>query len=90
MSWAIAVVVMSIVTLAYQLKVQKEVFRSGADLVEENSPSADAREPVLTAVPMVLLAIGCVALSLSVDSWSETCSATRGTLVALWRPRELE
>jgi multicomponent Na+:H+ antiporter subunit D len=69
MGWAILVVVMSIVSLAYQLKVQKEAFYSSPSLVEEDSllagpEAARIREPLFMAVPMILLAIGCVALSL--------------------------
>ena len=69
MGWAILVVVMSIVSLAYLLNVQKEAFYSSDSLVEEGplfaGTEADRiREPVFMAVPMILLAIGCVALSL--------------------------
>jgi multicomponent Na+:H+ antiporter subunit D len=67
--WGILVVVMSVVALAYQLKVQKEAFYSSARSPEE-SPLSTAveperlREPVLMAMPMIVLAIGCVVLSL--------------------------
>jgi multicomponent Na+:H+ antiporter subunit D len=69
--WAITVVAMSIVALAYQLKVQKEAFYSSDNLPENEPPPASAqtqgtREPFLIVMPMVLLAVGCVALSLLV------------------------
>jgi formate hydrogenlyase subunit 3/multisubunit Na+/H+ antiporter MnhD subunit len=69
--WAILVVVMSIVALAYQLKVQKEAFYSSSGPAEDGSLLVGAkpqriREPAFMAVPMILLAIGCVALSLLV------------------------
>jgi len=67
--WAILAVFMSIVTLAYQLKVQKEAFYSSAGSPVNGSLSADAGaerigEPFFMAVSMVLLAVGCLALSL--------------------------
>ena len=67
--WAIIVVVMSMVALAYQLKVQKEAFYSVGDAPEEDRFAVSARperirEPLLNAMPMVLLALGCVGLSL--------------------------
>lgn len=67
-AWAIVAVFMSIVTLAYQLRVQKEAFYSSDVFPEEGSPSADAGskripEPVFMAIPMILLAVGCLALS---------------------------
>jgi multicomponent Na+:H+ antiporter subunit D len=69
--WAILVVVMSVVALAYQLKVQKEAFYSRAASPEGGSRPPDAapersREPLFMATAMILLAIGCVALSLLV------------------------
>ena len=72
LGWAVLVVAMSIVTLAYQLKVQKQVFCSGDPTVrlsQENSLMRDgdppvAAEPILMALPMIGLAVGCVALSL--------------------------
>ena len=70
-AWAVLAVVMSIVTLAYQLKVQKEAFYSDAESSEGCPSLADAesermREPVLMVLPVLLLAVGCVALSLFV------------------------
>jgi multicomponent Na+:H+ antiporter subunit D len=67
--WAILAVVMSIVALAYQLKVQKEAFYSSGSSPEQSSLSTGAEpqgnwESAFVAVPMILLAIGCVALSL--------------------------
>lgn len=67
LSWSVAVVVMSIVALAYQLKVQKEAFFSSRSDEEELLMAADPErmpEPILMTVPLVLLAIGCGALSL--------------------------
>jgi multicomponent Na+:H+ antiporter subunit D len=66
-SWAILVVVMSIVTLAYQLKVQKQAFYSAPPKETPSNPGATPlrlRESPLIAMPMVLLATGCVGLSL--------------------------
>ncbi|NIP86976.1 MAG: NADH/ubiquinone/plastoquinone (complex I), partial [Planctomycetales bacterium] len=66
--WAMVVVVISIVALAYQMKVQKEAFYAG--VAAEEPPLARGAagrwrgEPVLIAVPMILLAVGCLALSL--------------------------
>jgi multicomponent Na+:H+ antiporter subunit D len=65
--WAMAVVVISIVALAYQLKVQTEAFYSEAPAAEEkfvNDAPERVREPILIALPMIILAVGCVALSL--------------------------
>ena len=67
--WAIMVIVMSIVALAYQLKVQKEAFYSASDQPEAVRSSGDTgpeqgREPLLIAIPMILLATGCAAASL--------------------------
>jgi NADH:ubiquinone oxidoreductase subunit 2 (subunit N) len=65
--WAFTVVVMSIVALAYQLKVHKEAFYSSAALPEESSADSAPermREPILIAMPMIILAVGCVALSM--------------------------
>lgn len=69
MGWAVLVVVMSIVALAYQLKVQKEAFYSSSGSPQEGSLFAGAdperiREPFFMAFALILLAIGCVALSL--------------------------
>jgi NADH:ubiquinone oxidoreductase subunit 2 (subunit N) len=65
--WAITVVVMSIVALAYQLKVQKEAFYSSADSRADDSSYSEigrVPEPIFVATPMILLAIGCAGLSL--------------------------
>ncbi len=77
--WAITVVVMSIVALAYQLNVQKEAFYSNADLRTDESANngptlrdqnlsgigpTRVSEPIFVATPMILLAIGCAGLSL--------------------------
>ena len=60
--FAVVAVVMSIVTLAYQLKVQRHAFF--------DAPPPDAapvgREPRLMAAAMLLLAVGCIGLSLLV------------------------
>ena len=55
-------------TLAYQLKVQKEAFYSSESPTEDRGPfavrePASIREPAFMAVPMIVLAIGCMALS---------------------------
>lgn len=66
--WGLVAVVMSIVTLAYQLKLQKAFFAGwfAPTGTQETSESdvARASEPWLISLPMVLLAIGCLALSL--------------------------
>ncbi len=72
--WAATVVVMSIFALAYQLKVQKEAFYSEAGSSDHSAASgpassddpdaARASEPLLIAIPMIVLAIGCAAMSL--------------------------
>lgn len=62
--FAAAAVAMSIVTLAYQLKVQRYAFLGAPGL---GVPSA-GREPWLMAAAMVLLAAGCLALSALVMS----------------------
>jgi len=68
--FAIAAVLVSIVTLAYQLKVQRMAFF--ASLPE--ALKGLRREPPMMALAMILLAVGCVALSLLVltglhDPW---------------------
>jgi len=57
--FALATVLVSIVTLAYQLKVQRKAFFA-------TLPEALAnlrREPLMMALAMILLAVGCIALS---------------------------
>ncbi len=62
-AWAVTVVVMSIVALAYQLKVQQRAFYGTADApMEKQLPVSES--PVLISIPMIVLAIGCIALSL--------------------------
>ncbi|MGR8920152.1 MAG: complex I subunit 5 family protein [Gammaproteobacteria bacterium] len=56
----------SVVTLAYQLRLQRSVFFA------ETSAAAAAREPRLMAAVMIVLAIGCGALSLLVLGGFET------------------
>jgi multicomponent Na+:H+ antiporter subunit D len=68
--FALAAVLVSIVTLAYQLKVQRMAFF--ASLPE--SLKGLRREPPMMALAMVLLAIGCITLSFAVitglrDPW---------------------
>jgi multicomponent Na+:H+ antiporter subunit D len=60
--FAAAAVAMSIVTLAYQLKVQRQAF-FGAPT---STSAIVKREPRLMAAAMIFLAIGCVALSVLV------------------------
>ncbi len=62
--WAITVVVMSIVALAYQLKVQMWAFGGSPDLPAESRSPSDSS--LLLVIPLIVLAIGCVALSLLV------------------------
>jgi len=62
--WAILAVVMSVVSLAYQLKVLKQAFFSSPCSPEEGLSPKRIREPALMATPMIVLAISCVALSL--------------------------
>jgi len=75
--WAIAVVLMSIVTLTYQLRLQKQAFYGTGGSRQDQSfemdsgsatdtSSARSAEPIFIALPMVLLAVGCLALSLLV------------------------
>lgn len=69
--WAITVVVISIVALAYQLKVQKEAFYGNPSAADESSisvtvPPEPFQESSLAVAPMILLAIGCAASSLLV------------------------
>ena len=69
--WAITVVVISIVALAYQLKVQKEAFYGDPNAEHEPSIFVTAspqtfRESYFAMAPMILLAIGCAASSLLV------------------------
>ncbi|MCP4047814.1 MAG: NADH/ubiquinone/plastoquinone (complex I) [Gammaproteobacteria bacterium] len=68
--FAIAAILVSIVTLAYQLKVQRMAFF--ASLPE--TLKGLRREPPMMALAMVLLAIGCITLSFAVltglrDPW---------------------
>ncbi len=63
--WAVLVVVMSIVTLAYQLRVLKEAFYSSDSATQRTVTDVPLRpEPALMILPAVLLAIACCALSL--------------------------
>jgi len=57
---ATAAVLVSIVTLAYQLKVQRMAFFAALPETLKNL----RREPPMMALAMILLAIGCIALSL--------------------------
>ena len=79
-SAAIAVVV-SIVTLAYQLKVQRMAFFAALP----DKLQGLRREPPMMALAMILLAIGCLALSFAVltglrDPW--LIGAAQETLTA--------
>jgi NADH:ubiquinone oxidoreductase subunit 2 (subunit N) len=68
--FAIAAVLISIVTLAYQLKVQRMAFFAALpDTLRELH-----REPPMMALAMIILAIGCIALAFAVltglrDPW---------------------
>jgi multicomponent Na+:H+ antiporter subunit D len=62
--FAAVVVAISIVTLAYQLKVQRQAFFASLP----DSLSSLRREPWLMSLAMVLLAAGCIALSFAVIS----------------------
>lgn len=70
MLWAVTIVAMSIVALGYQLKVQRQAF-DVSDRVASDTPMTgaasrrrDTPEPLMMVMPMLLLAVGCVALSL--------------------------
>jgi multicomponent Na+:H+ antiporter subunit D len=68
--FALTAVLISIVTLAYQLKVQRGAFFNALP----DSLKQLKREPKLMALSMVLLAFGCIALSFAVltglgDPW---------------------
>jgi len=68
--FALAAVLVSIVTLAYQLKMQREAFFAAPP----DGMVQVRREPRLMALAMILLALGCVALSFAVipglgDPW---------------------
>ncbi len=60
--FATAAVLVSIVTLAYQLKVQRMAFFSALP----ETLKGLRREPPMMALAMILLAIGCIALSFAV------------------------
>jgi len=60
--FATAAVLVSIVTLAYQLKVQRMAFFSALP----ETLKGLRREPPMMAVAMILLALGCIALSFAV------------------------
>lgn len=60
--FAVTAVAMSIVTLAYQLKVQRHVFFG----VTTPLSARIQREPRMMVVAMIVLAIGCIALSVLV------------------------
>ena len=57
--FAVAAVLVSIVTLAYQLKVQRMAFFADLPKALEGLH----REPPMMALAMILLALGCIALS---------------------------
>jgi multicomponent Na+:H+ antiporter subunit D len=57
--FAVAAVLVSIVTLAYQLKVQRMAFFAGLP----KTLVAVRREPPMMALAMILLALGCISLS---------------------------
>ena len=68
--FAAAAVAVSVVTLAYQLKVQRLAFFASLPDAMQNL----RREPRLMALAMILLAVGCIALSFAVlgglrDPW---------------------
>jgi multicomponent Na+:H+ antiporter subunit D len=67
--WAVTVVVISIVALAYQLKVQQQAFYSDAESTADERLSAGGQpqripESLFATVPLILLAIGCVGTAL--------------------------
>ncbi len=59
-------------------------------LVVGHNPGLEELLALLTREYEILPTATLARVSLSIDKWSETCSATRGTLVDLWRPRELD
>lgn len=66
--WAVTAVIMSVVALAYQLRVQKEaLYASAIDDADETQflsmSTEQFHESPLMTVPVVVLAISCVALS---------------------------
>jgi len=72
--FAIVAVLVSIVTLAYQLKVQRTAFFAALPKELPALLSKPGREPRLMSLAMILLAIGCLAMSLVVlgglrDPW---------------------
>ena len=79
--FATAAVLVSIVTLAYQLKVQRMAFFAALP----ETLKGLQREPVMMALAMILLAVGCIALSFAVltglrDPW--LIGAAQQTLTA--------
>ncbi len=79
--FALAAVLVSIVTLAYQLKVQRMAFFAPLPAALKDV----RREPPMMALAMVLLAVGCIALSFAVltglrDPW--LIGAAQQTLTA--------
>lgn len=68
--FAVVAVAVSVVTLAYQLKVQRLAFFAAFPATLQSLP----REPRLMSLAMILLAVGCIALSFAVvtglrDPW---------------------
>lgn len=95
LGWAITVVVISIVALAYQLKVQKEAFFSSgpaevAGATAQGMGLPHDREPIFAAVSMITLAIGCLALSsLALTGWEHPMlvgPAADALLQGTWSP----
>lgn len=79
--FALAAVLVSIVTLAYQLKVQRMAFFASLPKALKNV----RREPPMMSLAMILLAIGCITLSFAVltglrDPW--LIGAAQRTLTA--------
>jgi multicomponent Na+:H+ antiporter subunit D len=72
--FAAVAVAVSVVTLAYQLKVQRLAFFASLPKSKARVMQSLPREPRLMALAMILLAIGCIALSFAVlgglrDPW---------------------
>ena len=79
--FALAAVLISIVTLAYQLKVQRMAFFASLPKALKDV----RREPPMMALAMILLAVGCITLSFAVltgirDPW--LIGAAQQTLTA--------
>ena len=76
---------------ATMVEVLRRIRQSVAStvMIVGHNPGSEELVEVLTGAPETLPTAALAQVTLPIDSWSELRPRTRGTLVNLWRPKEL-